>query len=762
MTRKEDNKEKKAKQEEKRRRVSSAGAPSKVISTKFMEMEGAEETEIAAQITVPTDGGWGWVVLMCAFGCAFILDGCVFSFGALLKDISKDLQVSDATTAIVGSLQFSMYLMLSPIASAFINRFGFRVCGMVGSIICCYSALGSSLAKGIASFFFLYGFCYGIGGCFVNMAAGLVTGFYFEKYRTMAMIFVSAGSSFGIMLLFPVNLVLSNAAGWRSTVLLHSGFLGLIFFLALTFKPLLSLTVTKVEEAVDEPTRTVTFLPTVVGPKKSVSNQAQGNTTERLFHAVSNARFPTAAAVIQDETVTTIAGPSQKPAVSRITLSYSQGVSKAQLNQVKSMISRGAVHDQPPVDIDIKLVESERKKSCWGRLCDWDTHSPTARPMYRDDAFYDGKIQNLPQYQKSVADAGDTQTGLEYQMAVSRAITVNDMQDQRGVFTTAVRRVLVTMCDVELLKKKSFIIYSLSGAAGYMGFNIPYVFLQDRNLVAGVDATHCTYFVSVIGFANAFGRMIWSIIAIKVSPLYLYIVGCCLSGVSTVVSGLSYHVIYQYFYSFVFGFNVCVTNCMRSLIIVDLYGLERLTNGTGLLLLFMGVGNLFGTPIASVLKDVVNYDAAFYFSGGLLILASIFGIFVRVVERSEKKSAPEARKSRDTPETTGKLKIPKDLKLKSEGISSLTLPNQKDSTVLMQHIPLTQPTEAMQPTQVNQPTSVTQPVALVTRLTSEMQPAIVIQSPLVTQSVPIMQPAPVTHLTSVSQPMPSTSKPSTL
>lgn len=721
MTSTKDNRQEKAKQEERKRKTGvCAGAPSKVISTKFMEMEGAEETEIAAQITVPTDGGWGWVVLMAAFGCAFILDGCCFTFGALLKDVSTDMHVSDAVAAFVDSMQFAVYLMISPIASAFINRFGFRVCAMAGSMICCYSALGSSLAKGIASFFFLYGFSYGVGGCLVNMAAGLVTGYYFEKYRKMAMIFVSAGSSFGIMLLFPLNLILSNLAGWRSTVLLHSGLLGLIFFLALTFRPLLSLTVTKIETAETEPTRTVAFLPTIsTGDKAAGVKEAQADKMERMFGAVSNVRFPTAAAVVHDETATTKVGPSQRPGVSRITLSAAQGVSKAQLKQVKSMVSRGVVHDQPPVEINIKVVEPTRKKSCWGRLCHWEADSPTARPMYRDDAFYDGEIQKLPQYQKSMTDAGDTKTGLEYQMAVSRAVTVNDLQDKRGVFTTAVRRVLVTMVNVELLKKKSFIIYSISGALSYMGFTIPYIYLQDRNLNAGVDPVHCTYFVSVIGFANAVGRLVWSIVAMKVSPLYLYITGSCISGIATVMSGLSYNIVYQYAYSFVYGFNVCVCVCMRSLIIVDLYGLEQLTNGTGLLLLFLGIGNIFGTPIAGVLKDYTNYDVAFYYSGILLILASVFGILVRFVEKSDKTNAPESHKRGDKPDDIVEHKYGRDPNLKSDGFGSLSPPQYTSDMEVIQPTQIKQgshvmlPTQVMQSRQVMQPTQILQPTEVI-------------------------------------------------
>lgn len=732
-------------------RRESIGQSSRVISTKFDDIEGAEQTEIAAQITVPTDGGWGWVVLIAAFFCSFLLDGCVVTFGALLKDIAEDLECSDGLVAGANSIQAALYLMLSPIASAFINRFGFRTCGMLGSIICCYSALGSSLSKGVSSFYFLFGFCYGVGCCFLNMAANLVVGFYFEKYRSQAMTFVTFGSSCGTMLMFPVYLVLVNLAGWRSTVLLQSGILGSIFFFTLTFRPLLSLTVTKVDEEKTEPTRTVTYLPTLTVAKTASGKPAQANTMERMFGAVSNVRFPTASNVIKDVTTAT-AGPSQKMGPSRITLSSGQGVSKAQLDQVKSMVSRGAVKDQPPVMIEIKVTEPLKRKSCWARLCNWQSHSPSSRPMYRDDVFYDGKVQKLPQFPAG----GDGNTGLEYQMAVSRAITVNDLQDKRGVLTTGVRRILVTMCDVDLLKKKSFLVYSLSGMFGYVGLNIPYIFVQDRNLEAGIDAQHCTYFVSVIAFANAFGRMFWSIVAMKMKSLDIWIVGFIISGVSTALSSLSFNPWYQYCYCFVFGLCICVPTSMRSIIIVELYGLERLTNGTGLLLLFMGFGNLFGTPTAGILKDLIGYNVAFYFAGVLMTLAGLLGILVSCAKKLENKKS-----TREQQTTAGKNipKSAKDIKTKSEGIGTLKLPKQADQAV-QQKTEVQARLETLS-TPVAQPTPVMHPLALTVStpvMPSEtlMQPTTSTQSKAETYPMEITMSRPVMQSKTIMLPMTNT------
>lgn len=55
-------------------------------------------------------------------------------------------------------------------------------------------------------------------------------------------------------------------------------------------------------------------------------------------------------------------------------------------------------------------------------------------------------------------------------------------------------------------------------------------------------------------------------------------------------------------YSAVFGFNIGAYVGLTSVILVDLLGLDRLTNAFGLLLLFQGIASLIGPPIAGKKK----------------------------------------------------------------------------------------------------------------------------------------------------------------
>lgn len=620
--------------------------PSKVHSNvdDLEELEGVEATEIAAQISIPEEGGWGWVVVASSFFVIFILDGVFFTFGSIFHDMADDIGEDESLVALINSIAVALYFLGGPLVSALINRFGFRACTMSGSIICALAFLCSYFARSYAALIVFYGVFGGLGSCLASMSSGLVVGFYFERLRALAMSIASIGSSVGIMIMFTVNTYLVKLAGWRITTLFHSGYFGIIYFLGMTFRPLLSLTVTT---TTDDPTRTVTYLPSLAAIKATPSRtRKEGmlpSAAERLFSAVSNAHFPTAAAVVEEGVVATPSQPGPSTAtVSRLTLTANGpqgGLSRRQIKQVQSIMSTQT--DKKNVEVTVNL-QPPKKLSFWQRLCHWEEHVPESRPMYRDDAFYEGRIDQLPAYQKSVMDtAVEARTGLEYQMAVSRAVTAADLKEKRGVFTTAVRRILATMMDPKLLKRCSFLLLCSSGFFTYVGYLVPYVFLPDRNKIEGIAPEHCALFVSVIGFANAMGRLVLGALACKFSPIKLYSMACLLAGIGIILFNMSFNLYYQYVICVVFGFNIASLSSMRSMVIVNLYGLDMLTNATGMMIMFQGLGSLISTPMSSILKNNFGYAVAFYVAGTCVVLSGCIVVPIKKINDNEKKKEKE-------------------------------------------------------------------------------------------------------------------------
>ncbi|CAH0393762.1 unnamed protein product [Bemisia tabaci] len=259
------------------------------------------------------------------------------------------------------------------------------------------------------------------------------------------------------------------------------------------------------------------------------------------------------------------------------------------------------------------------------------------RPMYRDDIFLQGSLKRLPQYASQVSS-------LNYHMSVSRLPTRRDVEEEeKGSFQLcpeAVRRTLATMLDISLLYSPTFLLLGFSGFFTMMGFFVPFMYLKERAEDAGMDAETAVWLIPVIGITNTVGRMACGLLTSLpgVNSLFINNVALTLGGIATIFSGVFMTPSYQFTYVCIFGLAIACFASLRSVIIVDLLGLENLTNAFGLLCLFQGVAAVFGAPLAGQFKVMTNsYDCSFYLSGGLLTLSAIMSYPLNRLNKWEKE-----------------------------------------------------------------------------------------------------------------------------
>lgn len=90
--------------------------------------------------------------------------------------------------------------------------------------------------------------------------------------------------------------------------------------------------------------------------------------------------------------------------------------------------------------------------------------------------------------------------------------------------------------------------------------------------------------------------------------------------------------------SIFFGLAIAGYISLTSIILVDLVGLEKLTNAFGLLILFRGAAATFGTPMAGAIKDATGgYDIPFFVGGFLFALSAIASFLAPVARRYSEK-----------------------------------------------------------------------------------------------------------------------------
>lgn len=776
----------------------------KIISdSKHHTTNASNRVAVTAQITIPPDGGWGWVVVVASFLIFAVGDGTVFTFGSIYHEILKDLKLTPAYTSLISSITLCSCFMCGPIVSAIINRYGFRVCAMAGSAITSMSCCLTFLFGNYIALILFYGLIAGLGFAMLNMPAILAVGFYFLKLRGIAFPCAIAGSSCGIIVLAILYAHMSLMIGWRYTILFQACLTGFAYFVAMAYRPLLSMSVVVTTGEDEEELGSEARLSTI--ELKSGHGWRRSNADEYGLKLLrSNQQFPTAAEIIDNMSRPTSKTDMSTTSLQRLSLiamipnNKHAEYHEHELERVRSLLdeieeedevveelkaeSKGAKFDQfvesdkgktidtvkednakekdsqkeksdqiivedtkkndqetkiettskanedddgkiklsreLKVEFRVKkesteelqtlkarkskddsmilldskrtskaslrldditrsksllfnkrrsqressmqlngrrsksilldrkrsriestsglqrrtrsvLFDKDRRESVIKDIMHWEQHVPESRPMYRDDAFFNNTKRVLTASHEELAE-----NPIEYQLRMSRVATKEDLKERKGMFTTAFTRVLFTMLDPHLLKRKSCLCVCLSMMFFYAAFLIPIIFVPDRGLGFGIPYRYTEWFLSAIGLAALFGRFIGSAIALRVHPVHLLCAMYTIAGAATIFSIIWTTADLQFLYCAIFGLTTCGTNSMRTVIFARLYGLEKLTNCTGLAYLFQGIGCLISPPCAGILKEVWH-QSHFLFSGACFFCSA--ALFLPVLSLVEKE-----------------------------------------------------------------------------------------------------------------------------
>ncbi|XP_018331389.1 monocarboxylate transporter 14 isoform X2 [Agrilus planipennis] len=627
-----------------------------VIDTSKQEEEPATSNSDCEDeyVVVPPDGGWGWVVVFGSFMCNMIVDGIVFSFSTFLPHIEKEFNASKSDVSLVGSLLAGCYLIVGPFASALANRYGFRAVAVIGTFIATLAFVLSHFAPNVQVLWLTYGLLGGIGFGLIYVPAVITAGFYFEKWRAIATGIGVCGSGIGAFVMTPFSNYLIQEMGWRNALLAEAAIIFSCIAFGLLFRPVkpTKLTDIRLEE---RPPKIVTTL--VTNDSSSTKYKLASIESINKSHSAipqmlgvnNNANYPTAAEILKNPDVFHVVGekgsvvrdPIVKDHLKRYSIPIFPESNLKDPNHLELPLLDGK--EQPVVSnmgrrhtISEKREDLLKFRSEHHRKDSTHDEAPINRPLYRDDIFFTSSLKKLPQY--------TSQSSMAYNLSVTRLPTINDLMEEKERKCTlcpeAFRRALATMLDFTLFKSPTFLLLALSGFVTMMGFFVPFMFVPDRATSSGISEETAYLLVSTIGIANTVGRIISGVLSSmpSLNSLLVNNVAITLAGIATVVSGLSMTAEYQFAYATIFGLSISCFSSLRSVLVTELLGLEKLTNAFGLLLLFQGIAACIGSPLAGQFKSITgSYDASFYLSGILILLSAIMCYPLNVVSKWEKK-----------------------------------------------------------------------------------------------------------------------------
>jgi len=273
-----------------------------------------------------------------------------------------------------------------------------------------------------------------------------------------------------------------------------------------------------------------------------------------------------------------------------------------------------------------------------------------ARPMYKKDIFYSGSVLNITEFksQPNMSSYITSITSIPGDCAVVDAPPETALHRVCSCLPKPVVDVLSEMLDVSLFKNKGFMCICLGNVFAMIGFYVPYVYIVDRALLLGIDATQASFLLSVIGITNTFGRVVSGLVADlqSVNSLMLNNVCMLIAGICIVLTPLGTSYASLVVAASVFGLTTAAYISLTSIIICDLLGLEKLTNAFGLMTLARGVSSVLGPPLAGAMfARTGSYDASFFLGGGLFLIGTAlhFALFLPCFKNKEEEYIVEVQ-----------------------------------------------------------------------------------------------------------------------
>eukprot|EP00090_Calanus_glacialis_P045682 TRINITY_DN8647_c0_g1_i7.p1 TRINITY_DN8647_c0_g1~~TRINITY_DN8647_c0_g1_i7.p1 ORF type:complete len:613 (-),score=103.83 TRINITY_DN8647_c0_g1_i7:379-2217(-) len=549
-----------------------------------------EEKPPLSSTAPPPDGGWGWVVVFASFMIHIIADGITYSFGVFLVELIDKFGADRGAASLIPSILVGVTLGSGPIASYFTNRYGCRAVTIAGAILASAGLALSCAANSIVVLYFTIGILTGLGFGLIYLPAIVSVSIYFEKKRAFATGIAVCGSGVGTFIMAPVTKGLISQFGWQGAMLVTSGLILSCILFGCLMRPI-----------------------------KDEKNQDQNGTAEeKELLTITNGKCqnggPLPELLLNGSTISPM-----KP------FSQQMGVTEGYSDVARMAMSHPAFLDQ-----------AERPQVHFGSAAQFGVEKSnilslsSSEVMGRKDIFYSGSLLNIPEYKKDPEQYRRSMLDCKEEV-----VSPSDTESQSNICCIKAdskqAKILHQMLDFSLFKDPIFMMYATSNFLTSIGFNVPYVYTVDRAILWGMDGKDAAFLLSVIGISNTASRLIlgWLSDRSWINRLYLYNSCLVVCGVSMALSPFCSSYNLQAVYCAIFGITSGAYVGLTSVVLVDLLGLEKLTNAFGLLLMFQGIASVIGPPVIGALYDSIgDYDAGFYFAGSMIFLsgAMLFAI----------------------------------------------------------------------------------------------------------------------------------------
>lgn len=591
-----------------------------------MSGDNSSATSSCGSLPVPPDGGWGWVVCGAAFFCMVILDGMMFSFGVMNLELLHYFQESKGRTAMVGSALMGTHLMLGPVVSAMVNCWGIRKVTMAGGLVAGIAFALSTMSPCISVLIVIYGVMGGVGVSMIYLPSLLAVGFYFEKRRALANGITSSGSGIGAFLYSPLTNILQGYYGWKGALLILSGLVLNCAPCGALYRPLLVRMKRSVSylHVCEESPPSIKSPPTPV-PPPAKTPFSRADDLHRLVLSKNAQQFD----ILKDLKSYSMDGINQprNEVPQQIEEQYASSDensdsddcvdSSSDISPNGNLLQIPQTEKQTSVSTDnvypstirVRTTSNNTIRSCGSSL----------KPLSRKDLYYSGSLLRIPEYRSNPS---------------VRSLTVN-LHEENTTWNgrTGWMATIDRLIGLSLLRTPVFLLLVGMGVL-WTTHSTVLTILPHQAVLQGISNSRAALLLSIIGVTNTCGRILagWISDRPEVDVLWVNIIALFLGGAVCVVIPFTASYALLCLQAAIFGLCMATWTSLRPILLVEMLGLDNLTNAFGLMAMFQGVAFLFGPPLAGMLYDITSsYTMPFLMCSAAFITSGLLCLPMRRV-----------------------------------------------------------------------------------------------------------------------------------
>ena len=226
---------------------------------------------------------------------------------------------------------------------------------------------------------------------------------------------------------------------------------------------------------------------------------------------------------------------------------------------------------------------------------------------------------------------------------------------QRNAFLRIAIGILKEMTDFKLLfQNMGFLLITLSNFFIFTGYFTPFLYITKIAEEKGTTKELATWLISVIGIVNIPARMIYGFVADKrfISPINLNTLAVACSTLPLFFYPLlAKHYGSHMLFSVIFAIGIAGMNSLTTMYLIDLVGMKKFSNATGIINLFRGFGCFLGPFLGGMIAkelEARKYDLSYTFYFSAICLSVGFVLTLLVSFGSMIKSCMNKNKSNET------------------------------------------------------------------------------------------------------------------